>query len=68
MSTTELTGGDLRRAVYGIIVRELGTSALVRFLQENYPGQGDYTALRQQAERPDIDHILAELKNPQAKA
>jgi len=62
MSTTDLAGGDLRRAVYRIIARELGASALVRFLQENYPGHGDYTAERQQTEQPDVDQILAEMK------
>ncbi len=62
MSTSELTGGELRRAVYSIIARELGTSALVRFLQENYPGHGDYTAGRQQATQPEIDQVLDEMK------
>lgn len=62
MSITELTGGELRRAVYSIIARELGTSALVRFIQENYPGQGDYTTERQKASQPDVDAILAEVE------
>ncbi len=63
MSTTELSGGDLRRAVYGIVARELGASALARFIQENYPGHGDYTADRQNEQQPDVDRILDELKN-----
>ncbi len=62
MSTTDLTGGDLRRAVYKIVARELGTSALARFIQENYPGHGDYTAERQGEQQPDVDQILDQIK------
>ncbi len=62
MSTTDLTGGDLRRAVYKIVARELGAAALARFIQENYPGHGDYTADRQRQEQPDVDQILEEVR------
>jgi hypothetical protein len=58
----ELSRDDLRRAVYGLVARELGAAALARFIQENYPGHGDYTAERQQAAQPDVDQILGEMK------
>lgn len=63
MSTTELSGGDLRRAVYNLVARELGAAALARFIQENYPGQGNYTAKRQFQEQPDVDRIIDDIKN-----
>lgn len=62
MSTTDLTGGDLRRAVYHVVARELGAAALARFIQENYPGHGDYTAERQREQQPGVDELLDEMK------
>jgi hypothetical protein len=65
MSTIDLTGGDLRHAVYRVIARELGAAALARFIQENYPGLGDYTAERQLQHQPSVDQILNEISDRQ---
>jgi hypothetical protein len=62
VSTTELTGGELRRTVYRLVARELGAAALVRFLQENYPGIGDYTEARKLLEQPTVEEIAREIK------
>jgi len=62
LSLSELSGGELRQAVYRIVARELGSAALARFIQENYPGSGDYTAERQMQEQPNVEDIVRELR------
>lgn len=62
MATTELTGKQLREAVYELIARELGTAALARFVQENYQGLEDYTADRAKKPQPTVDEIIAKIQ------
>ncbi len=59
---TYFGSGEVRHAVYGLVARELGAAALARFIQENYPGHGDYTADRQRQEQPDVDQIMEEVR------
>jgi hypothetical protein len=62
MRTAELSGGDLRHAFQGLVARELRSRRLARFIQENYPGHGDFTADRLRQEQPDVDRILEEIR------
>lgn len=57
MKAAELTGNELRHAVYDVIRRELGVAALVRFIQENASGRGDWTAERGLAPPPTPDEL-----------
>jgi len=56
---SELSGSNLRRAVFALIRRELGAQTLVRFIAEYMSGKGDYTKERQEAEQPTIDDIVS---------
>ena len=46
IDTSKMTPAEIRRAAYRAIVNELGPSGLLRFVQDYYPGTGDYTKER----------------------
>jgi hypothetical protein len=68
MKTSELTGGDLRRAVYETIRRELGAAALVRFVQENHVGKGDYSQERQKLRDLSVEELKRALAHEKQAA
>lgn len=63
MTTQQLTGSDLREAVFEIISRELGPAALVRYIAENFSQPGrDYTEDRRQRPQTTVDEIAAGIR------
>jgi len=60
MTPQQLTGSDLREAVFEIISRELGPAALVRYIAENFSQPGrDYTADRAAQPQPTAEELAA---------
>ncbi len=57
MKTAELSGSDLRRAVYEVIRKELGVAALVRFIQENASSEENYTKERRRQSQPTNEEL-----------
>ena len=47
-SVSDMTPAELRQAAHDAIIRELGVSGLMRYLQDNSLGSGDYTRDRHQ--------------------
>lgn len=67
MTTSDLSGNDLREAVFAMIHRELGPDALVRFIAENLAQPGhDYTLERQGAPDESISEIAARIEGLKA--
>ncbi len=55
-----MKGGDLRRAVFETIRRELGVAALARFVAENMSGTGNYAKERRSTpDRPIVEIVEA---------
>ena len=62
MTTQQLTGSDLREAVFEIISRELGPAALVRYIAENFSQPGrDYTEERRTRPHTSVETIAADI-------
>jgi hypothetical protein len=63
MTTQQLTGSDLREAVFEIISRELGPAVLVRYIAENFSQPGrDYTEERRALPHDSVENIVGELQ------
>jgi len=60
----ELTPAELRKAAMGAIVREVGADGLVRFLQDESLGSGDYVVERKKLlrEYPTAADVFAGIK------
>ena len=68
MSTHQLTGSDLREAVFEIVGRELGPAALVRYIAENFSQAGtDYTEERRLRPSASVEEIAAGIAALKAK-
>jgi hypothetical protein len=62
MAMHELTGNDLREAVFEVVSRELGPAALVRFIAENLSQPGrDYTEERRAEDDVSVEDLAARI-------
>ena len=61
-TTPMMTPLELNRLGYRALIDALGFDGTIRFLRQFEPGQGDYTAERQQRlEKVSLDDIFAEV-------
>lgn len=68
MSRDQLTGVELREAVFEVVARELGPAALVRYIAENFSQPGrDYTAERATRAQPTVQEAFAEVERLKAE-
>ncbi|QZZ23340.1 hypothetical protein J5X98_02840 [Leptothermofonsia sichuanensis E412] len=59
-----MTPLELNRLGYRALMDALGFDGMMRFLQQFEPGQGDYTAERQQClQNVSLDDIFAEIEH-----
>lgn len=69
MGKTQLSGSDLRAAVFDLVARDLGPDALVTFIAENFSQEGrNYTAQRASLPQGTVDEIIAQVKEAKEKA
>jgi hypothetical protein len=63
-TTPMMTPLEINRLGYRALMDALGFDGMIRFLRQFEPGQGDYTAERQQRlQNVSLDDILAEIEN-----
>jgi len=59
-----MTPLELNRLGYRALIDTLGFDGMIRFLRQFEPGQGDYTAERQQRlEKVSLDDIFVEIEH-----
>ena len=63
MSTNVMTMNEIRRTGIKLLTQNLGDVGMVRFLQQNDLGWGDYTKERSQwLGNPSLDEIASDIK------
>ena len=63
MSTNVMTMNEIRRTGIQLLTQNLGDVGMVRFLQQNDLGWGDYTKERSQwLGNPSLDEIASDIK------
>jgi len=63
MKTKGMTMNEIRRTGIQLLTQNLGAVGMIRFLQQNDLGWGDYTKERSQwLGNPSLDEIAAEIK------
>lgn len=71
-ATTGASLNEIRDRGYAALLRELGPTGYVRFIQQFHPGSGDYTAERQawldKLSADDVIKLIKEHRRQSAKA
>jgi hypothetical protein len=63
-TTPMMTPLEINRLGYKALINALGFDGMIRFLRQFEPGQGDYTAERQQhLAKVSLDNIFAEIEH-----
>jgi hypothetical protein len=64
MNTQAMSLNEIRRTGIEVLTQKLGVVGMVRFLQQNETGYGDYTKEREEIlGNPSLEEIYKEIKN-----
>jgi len=71
MKTKELTQREIRERALAAVMKELGPEGYVRFVQEFWPGRGDYTKDRRKTvcrmSPEDVERMLAKRRTRRSR-